>query len=179
MLIKHITKEIPGLVITAARYGMAERMARQVRNDTPIPPMLAFIAADILDGEILRAFNADTPARRIADGVVDHASAARIAYEIGKKYPASRAYIGILAARAAVVGALNLAHLASTGEVTKGRWNQKSTNLAMAAFALTATSGNKRATHITGLIASGIAITTVGAHFKSLGKKHAKGIREL
>lgn len=155
-------------------------MARRVRKDKPIVnDMAAFIAADVLDGEILRAFDMDTPTRRIADGVVDHVSVARVGYEVAKKHPESTLYISILAARAAVVGALNLAHLMSTGEATKGRWNQKSTNLASAAFALAATSGNKRATHITGMIASGIAIATVGAHLKGLGQKHSKGIREL
>lgn len=176
----NLAKEIPGLAITVARYGMAENMARKIHDDEPIGvDMAGFITADIADGAILRSFDMDTPVRRVADGAVDHASIARVSYEVWKKYPDSRSYIGILATRAAIVGVLNGIHLASAGEVTKGRSKQKSTNLATAAFALAATSGNRKATHIAGALASGIAIVTAVSHLKDLGKKHVSGIREL
>ncbi|HEY1085362.1 MAG TPA: hypothetical protein VGE34_01385 [Candidatus Saccharimonadales bacterium] len=172
--------EIPGLALTAARYQLAENMADKIRNNEPIGlGMIGFIAADIADGAILRSFDRDTPVRRVADGVVDHMSVARVSYEIWKKNPESRSYIGVLATRAALVGVLNSAHLAIAGEVTKGRLNQKATNLATATFALAASSGNRKATHITGALASGIAIVTAASHLKDLGKKHVSGIREL
>ena len=174
------TREIPGFLLTAARYGMAEQTAKKVQADEPIAADLAvFVAADIADGAILREFNLDTPARRLADGIIDHLSVVRVGYEVGKKYPEAIPYIGILAVRAALVGAANLVHLFKTGEVTKGRSNQKATNLASAAFALVATRGNEKATHVAGSIASVIAVTTAIQHFKGIGKKHSNGIREL
>ena len=174
------TREIPGLALTAARYGMAEHMAQRVRADEPIVAQLAtFVAADIADGAILRKFDADTPARRLADGVVDHLSVARVGFEVGNTHPKAKPYIGILAVRAALVGGANLLHLIKTGEVTKGRANQKATNLAMAAFALVATNGNAKATHITGTIASAIAIITAIPHFRDIGTTHSRGMREL
>ena len=173
-------REIPGLALTAARYGMAEKMAEKVRNNEPIATDLAaFVAADIADGAVLREFDLDTPVRRLADGVVDHLSVARVGYEVGKKHPEAKPYIGILAVRAAMVGAANLVHLLKTGEVTKGRSNQKATNLATAVFALAATNGNEKVTHAAGTIASVIAIATAVPHFKGIGKKHSNGIREL
>jgi len=63
---KNVVKEIPGLIITVARYAMAERIAREVRENRPVTTDLAgFVVADILDGAILRKFNADTPVRRV------------------------------------------------------------------------------------------------------------------
>lgn len=88
---RSIAKEISGLIVTGARYGIAERIARKVRDDEPVTANLAgFVAADIADGAILRKFDADTPLRRVADGVVDHLSIARVSYEAAKKHPASR-----------------------------------------------------------------------------------------
>ena len=141
--------------------------------------MAVFVAADTLDGAVLRQFNLDTPVRRITDGLVDHLSVARVMLEVARQKPEARPYIGILALRAAVVGGLNLTHLLKTGEVTKGRLNQKATNLAMAGFALTALSGNKKATQITGSIAAGIAAWTATAHLRELGNVHPSGLREL
>ncbi len=175
-----LLQELPGIALTAARYGMAENMAVKIHDNEPVGvDMAGFIAADIADGAIMRRFDMDTPVRRATDGIVDHMSVARVAYEIWKKYPDSRQYIGILATRAVIVGALNAVHLVSTGEVTKGRSKQKATNLATAAFALMATSGNHKATHIAGTVASGIAIITAASHFKDLGQKHTSGIRAL
>ena len=175
-----ITKEIPGLILTGARYGMAERIARKVSNGEPVAgDMIGFVAADILDGAVLRKFNADTPLRRIADGVVDHLSMARVAYETAKKNPESRLYLGIIAARAALVGGANALHLAKTGEVTKGQEKQRTANLATAAFGLIAMTGNKKATRIAGVVASGIAIATAIPHFKNIGKVHKNGMRKL
>ena len=149
-----VAKEIPGLIITGARYGMAERIARKVSSDKPVAvDMIGFVAADILDGAILRKFNADTPLRRVADGVVDHLSMARVAYETAKKKPESRLYLGVIAARAALVGGANALHLAKTG--------------------------NRKATHIAGVVASGVAIATAVPHFKNIGKAHKDGIRKL
>lgn len=173
-------REIPGLALTAARYGLAERVSEKVRVNKPIALDLAsFIAADIGDGAVLREFDLDTPARRLTDGVVDHLSVARVGYEVGKKHPETKPYIGILATRAALVGGANLVHLLKTGEVTKGRSKQKITNLATAVFALIATNSNKKATHTAGSIASVIAIATALPHFKGIGIKHSNGIREL
>lgn len=172
--------EIPGLVITATRYAMAERIARKVSRDEPVAlDMAGFVAADILDGAVLRKFNADTPLRRIADGIVDHLSMARVAHETAKKNSASRPYLGIIAARAALVGGANLLHLAQTGEVTKGQNKQRAANLATAAFGLVAMTGNKKATHAAGVIAAGINILTAIPHLKGIGKKNHGGMRKI
>lgn len=172
--------EALGIALTGARYLLAERMAKHVKNDELVAlDMAMIVVADIFDGVLLRKFDLDTPNRRLADGIVDHMTVARVASEVAKKNEASRPYIGILAARAAVVGALNAEHLRRTGEVTKGQVNQKATNLAMAAFGLAAASGNKRLTHLTGGIASGVAVATAFAHTKGLGENHPGGIRKL
>ena len=171
-----LSKEIPGLVLTAARYGMATRMARKVRNDEPIgADMVALIAADVADGVVFRRFDMDTPLRRVADGVVDHLSVARVAYETWQKSSTARSYIGVLAARAALVGGANLLQ----GEITRGGTSQRATHLAAAAFALAAHSDNRDITHLTGTIASGIAVGTAVLHFKDIGKSHPSGIRKL
>ena len=180
MNMHNLMRESPGIAVTAARYGMAERMAHKVRNELPIVLDTAvFIAADIADGVVLRRFGLDTPARRTTGGVVDVLSVTRVGYETARQYPDSRRYMGILAARAIAVGGLNVIHYATTGEVTKGRTTQKATHLATAAFGLVANTGNRKATHTAGMIASGIAVTTAFTHFKGLGMKHASGIREL
>lgn len=175
-----VLKELPGIALTIARYGMAENMARKVHNNESIVVnMIGFVAADIADGAILRCFDMDTPLRRITDGVVDHVSVARVAFAVAEKYPDTKPYLEILAARAAIVGILNAVHLSTTGEVTKGRSKQKATNLATAAFALAALTGNRKVTHISGVIAATIAAMTVPSHLKSIGKKHPDGIRKL
>lgn len=177
---KQTTKEIIGVGVTAARYGMAEWIARRVRDDKPIGvPLAAFVAADVLDGVVLRKFDMDTPVRRVADGVIDHASVARVAFEVGKKNPESRKYIGLLALRAAGVGIANGLHLLKTGEVTKGNLRQKSTNIASAAFAVVAATNNKEATEIAGAAASVIAVGTAPKHLKGIGRRGPGSIREL
>jgi len=172
--------EAVGVAVTVARYGLAEMMAKHIKNEEPITlDMASFIVSDIMDGEILRKLDLDTPSRRATDGVVDHLSMGRVGLEVFKKYPASRTYIMILAARACAISCMNAIHLAKTGEVTKGRKYQRATDLATAAFALCAATGNKRLTHISGAIASSIAIATAPANLKELGMKHESGIREL
>ncbi|MDB5165529.1 MAG: hypothetical protein JWM00_419 [Candidatus Saccharibacteria bacterium] len=126
-------------------------MARRVDQHKPIcGHMAAFVIADVLDGAILRKFNADTPMRRVADGVVDHLSIARVTYEITKTNPASVPYAIVLAARAIAAGTFNSVHLLKTGEVTKGQSYQKATNLATAAFMSMSAGGNETLTHISG-----------------------------
>lgn len=175
-----MNKEIPGLVMTASRYAIAEHMARRVSDEQQIiAEMASFIVADIADGAVLRQIDRDTSMRRIADGVVDHLAVARVAFEAAKKYPETRPYIAALAGRAVLVGYLNYIHLHTTGEATKGGWNQKATNLAMAAFVLVAQTGNSKATNIAGGIASVIAFGTSFAHLKDLGLNHPENIRCL
>lgn len=177
---KQATREIIGVGVTAARYGMAEWIARRVHDNKPIGvPLAAFMATDVLDGVVLRKFDMDSPVRRVADGVIDHASVARVAFEVGKKNPESRKYIGLLALRAAGVGIANGLHLLKTGEVTKGNMRQKSTNIASAAFAIVAAHDNKEATEIAGAAASVVAIGTAPKHFRGIGKKGSGSIREL
>ncbi len=176
----NISKEIPGLVLTGARYVLAERITRKVRNDEPVTADLAgFIVADILDGAILRMFEADTPLRRVADGVVDHLSMGRVTLETAKKYPDSRLYLGILTARAALVGGANALHMLKTGEVTKGQSKQRAANLATAAFGLVALTGNKKATHVAGVITSGISAVAAIPHFRNIGKTSESEMRML
>ena len=174
------TKEIIGVSVTATRYGMAEWISKRLRDGKPIIlPMIGFIAADVLDGVILRKFNMDTPVRRVADGVVDHASVARVAFEVARKNPESRKYIGFLALRAASVGIANGPHLLKTGEVTKGNVRQKATNIASAAFGVIASSNNKEATEVAGIAASAIAMGTASKHFKNFGTRGSGPIRVL
>lgn len=176
---KEAAKQLFGVGLTTARLGIAEHMARRVRGGDSIDAaMAAFVVSDIADGAILRKFDADTRTRRVADGVIDHMSEIRVAAEVAKKYPETRRYIGVLATRAAIVGGMNLFHLIKTGEATKGNKYQRATSLA-AAFALTAVRGNKRATKVAGLVATGVAIGTGIMHLKGLGKQHNGATREL
>ncbi len=177
---KEAAKQLFGVGLTTARLGIAEYMAQRVRDDKPIDAsMTAFVVSDVADGAILRKFDADTRTRRVADGVIDHLSEVRVAAEVAKKYPETRIYIGILAARAAIVGGMNLFHLLKTGEATKGRKWQRATSLATAAFALTAVRGNEKATKIAGSVAAGVAIGTGIVHLKGIGRRHNGVTREL
>src|SRR5215210_6413018 len=91
--------ETLGITLTGARYLLAERLARHVKNDEPIAlDMVMVIAADIFDGVLLRKFDLDTPNRRVADGIVDHLTVARVASEVAIKNEASRPYLAVLAA---------------------------------------------------------------------------------
>lgn len=175
-----VLREVVGVGLTTLRYGLAERMAQRVAKRQPIDgDMTMFVASDVLDGALLRTFDADTPVRRIADGLVDHVSQIRVAAEVAKQFPETRAYIGVLAVRAAVVGGANLLHQLKTGEVTKGRKWQRAANLSAAAFALVATRGNERATRIAGAVSTGVAIGTGLVHLKGIGRKHNGVYREL
>ena len=174
------TMEIPGLAITGARYLLDENLARRVNEGKPIGLRMAVVvASDIIDGMLLRHFNADTPIRRVADGAVDHASMARVGYAISKKYPEATLSTKLLTARAIGVGALNLLHYTKTKEVKKGRNKQRLTNLATAAFAVVATKGNEPLTNAVGLVANGVAYTTAPAHLRNLGQLHNGVTREL
>jgi hypothetical protein len=178
--------EAAAATITIARYPIAEYIAKRVEDDKPIfIPMVAAVVSDIYDGAILRRLSRetplDTPLRRIIDGTIDHATAGRVSWEVAKKNPSARPYIAIIAARAAFAAAgLNGLHLASTGEVTKGRKYQKATHLSTALFGLVAASTkNRLLTHATGALAAGIAVATAPAHFKKLGETNDGVYREL
>lgn len=172
--------EYAGIALTCSRYAIAENIAQRVKHDKPIAAQLtAFIIADILDGVVMRQFDLDTKARRVADGVIDHLSVARVAKEVFAKNEVSQPYIAVLGARAVAVGALDLIHLERTGEATKGQKNQKLTNLATAIFAVSANTRSENLTHASGFVASTIALSTAPAHLKELGVKHENGIREL
>lgn len=164
--------EALGVALTGARYLLAERMAKRVKDGEPITlDMATFMAADVLDGVLLREFDLDTPARRMADGFVDYASIARVSKEVYEKSESSRPYILALAARAAFVGMLNSKHLQQNGRVTHGLKYQKATTISMAAFGVIASTGNRRATHIAGAVVSGVAGATAIAHAKELSEK--------
>lgn len=172
--------EAPGLLLTGARYIWAERIARRVRDDKPVTgEVIGFIAADILDGVILRKFNADTPIRRAADGIVDQVSMARVIWEAGRKDSATWPYLGMLATRALLIAGANGLHFAKTGEVTKGGNKQRAANLALAAFGLISLAGNKKATHFAGIAASGVAAITAVPHFHGVGEVNKRGIRKI
>jgi hypothetical protein len=157
-----LPKELIGVGVTAARYGIAEWIARRVRDgkSTAIP-MAGLVAADILDG------------------VVDQLSVGRVAFEVGKKHPKSRKYIAALALRAVGVGLANGVHLLKTGEVTKGRTKQRAANLSAAAFGVIATTGNETATEIAGTAAVAISVATAPGHFRGVGKRNNGVLREL
>lgn len=176
----NVVNEIPGLAITAARLGIAEIMARRVRNNQSIVlPMIAFVVADIADGAFLRKFGKDTSIRRLADSVVDQVSVARVGYEAARQNSAMRPYLGVLAVRAAYSGAVNVAHQSVTGEVTRGGNFQKSVSLATAVFGVSAASGDRLLTHASGAAATVAAIASVPSHTKEFGLSHPSGIREL
>jgi len=173
-------KEGIGIAVTLPRYLLAERAARKVKDGETIGvDMLGIVIADILDGEILRYFDADTPTRRIADGVVDHASKARVITEVAKKYPETRPYITAISIGAAAVGILNGIHLAKTGEITKGGNWQRAVNLSAAVFGVAAVRNEKKLTHVTGIIASAVALAAISAHSKEVGQVHEDGIRRV
>lgn len=173
-------RELPGIVLTTSRYGLAEQMARRVRDKKTIGlSMAAFIAADVLDGVLLRQFDADGPVRRVADGVVDHVSVVRVMAEVYRQAPESRWPLAIIAGRAAVVGAINAAHLMHTGEVTKGGVYQRASNLATAALAVVAARGNESQVKSAGWLAAGVAVATGAMHLKGFGRLHDCEFRRL
>lgn len=180
MKFAHPMVESLGIAVTGSRLYIAENIARRAAEDRPIfLQTCAFAAADLADGEVLRAIGMETPLRRVADGVVDHVAVGRVLYKIGEKNEGARPYIGILAVRAAVVAALNYTHLSMTEQVTKGRTKQRATNIAIAAFGVAAASGNRTMTHASGLLASAVAIATAPAHLTGLGVRSAGVYREL
>ena len=180
MNLQNEVREVIGVGVTSLRLGIAEHMARRVSDEESIAfDMAAFVTADVLDGAILREHDMDTPIRRVADGIVDHISIARVMTEVAKNNTTAQPYIGILATRAVIVGGLNLFHLVKTGEVTKGQNKQKATNLATAVFGVVAASGNKPLTHITGSIAAAISLATAPVHLQDVGMRHSGQYREL
>lgn len=175
-----VVGELPGLVLTASRLVLAKNIADRLKEGRPYAAqMAAFVAADILDGKVLRMFDADTPTRRAADGIVDHASQALVMKEAWGGGSAARRYISILAARAAIVGGLNLAHYKLTGEVTKGNNYQRAANLSTAAFALAVGTSKPKVIHAFGVASAAINIATAFANVRDLGKKHPNGVRNL
>ena len=180
MQFKEFIDEVPGIAITVARLGIAERIAQNVRRDESVIAELGcFLVADVLDGVVLRRFNKDTPIRRAADGIVDQLSVARTMLEVSKKNNAARPYIGLIATRLLSIGVINAAHYAKTGEVTKGNRYQKTTFIAAAGFGLAAATGDKRLTHVAGGAVSAISIATLPPHFRNFGVRSTGSIREL
>ena len=163
-------QEIPGITLTMARYPLAEYVAKKVKDcESATLGMLALITADIYDGKFLRRFNADTPTRRVADGVVDQISIFRMV-----QLP-----LKLMAMRALAVGAINLAHYLKTGEVTKGGKCQKVSNLAIAACIVSAARDSESQVRQVSWIAAGVSATTGLASLKGFGKQHDGKIRQL
>jgi len=154
-----LMREIPGAALTLARlplgWDLAHAVAERYTADDVIRPSMqtlvgkagVMVAADVADGAALRMmkglfsgdegmYGADTPLRRTADGVVDQAQQLAVAVEIYRHDPDSRTAIKIIAGRALAVGAINMAHLVKTGEVTKGGWAQKIANLTHLGYTL-------------------------------------------
>jgi len=177
---KMLLRELPGIALTSARYALAEKMARNIEKDKPIASLMTvFVAADLADGAILRKFNLDTPVRRIADGVVDHLSMARVGGAVWQKHPETRPYLGLLAARALLVGGANAYHLLKTGEVTKGQQHQRLANLSVAMFAVAVEADIAELTDVAGGAMVGINAVTALPHFSELGTQHKEGVRKL
>lgn len=173
-------KELVGIGVTFARYGLAERTAKHVREDKPIfMDMLGVISADLMDGVILRKFEMDTPTRRLADGIVDYLSIARVGAEVATKHPETRPYLGALAIRSLLVGGLNITHQALTGEITKSSSRHRLTTLSAAAFALTAVRGKNNESNLAGAGMVGIAIINTPPYLKGLGRTNSDGIRHV
>jgi hypothetical protein len=173
-------KEIPGVLLTGSRYLLAERMAQNVKKNKPITNLMAgFVLADLLDGAVLRKVNMDTPARRTADGIIDHLSMWRLGKAMADNDSEVRPYFQFLIARAAMVGTLNTFHLLVTGEVTKGQNHQRAANLSVAAFAVAAQYENDFVTRIAGSVAVAVNAVTVVPHLRDLGQQHDDGVRKL
>lgn len=176
---EEIGSEIAGVGVTALRYGIAEHVARRVESEEDITlGMATLVAADVLDGIVLRHLDLDTPVRRLADGVLDYLSIARVGGSIASKYPETRPYFGILAARTVLVGGLNAVHQYKTDEVTKSSKRHRLTTLSVAGFALAAVEGSSRATKIAGSLMAGIAVANLPSYFRGLGVKHPSGFRQ-
>ena len=176
----NIAKEAIGVGVTVARLGIAEWVARRVRAEESIYlPLATFVAADILDGVLLRKVDMDTPVRRVTDGVVDQLSIARVAYETAQKHPETRKHIAALALRAAAVGAANIWHLQKTGEVTKAGNKQRLMGLAAAAFAAIASRGQTAHTEAAGAAMLAVGVITGESYFRGVGVRNDGAIRDL
>lgn len=173
-------QEIPGITLTMARYPLAEYVAKKVKDrESATLGMLVLITADIYDGKFLRRFNADTPTRRVADGVVDQISIFRMGYAVYRQHPEVQLPLKLMAMRALAVGAINLAHYLKTGEVTKGGKCQKVSNLAIAACIVSAARDSESQVRQVSWIAAGVSATTGLASLKGFGKQHDGKIRQL
>ena len=176
----NIAKEAVGVGVTVARLGIAEWVARRVRAGESIYlPLASFVAADILDGVLLRRVGMDTPVRRAADGIVDQLSIARVAYETAQKHPETRKYIAALALRVAAVGVANALHLRKTGEVTKAGNKQRTMGLAAAAFASVASRGQRAHTEVAGVAMLAVGAITGEGYFRGIGVQNDGAIRDL
>jgi hypothetical protein len=182
--------EAVGVAATVGRYAVtALPMARRAREGKNIfVHGVAAVGFDVGDGVATREVSQkvfgreaeDTPLRRIIDGVLDQATVIQVGIEVAKRNPSARPYLGALALRSMVAGGwLNGFHIATTGEVTKGRRYQKITNLTAAAFGIAAATGNRKATHATGIIATAVAWGTAPAHLKQLRQRRGRVFREL
>lgn len=178
----NVGRELLGATVTIPRYALAGEMARRVeQQESILVPMLLFVATDLADGMAMRRIGGgeETPLRRVLDGIVDHASQARVMYAVAQNNPGVTPYIWGLTARAGIVGAMNGTHLLLTGEVTKGQKWQRAANLTSATFGIVASTNNKRLMHCFGLIAVATAIVTGIAHSKDIGMMHTDNIRKL
>lgn len=108
-----------------------------------------------------------------------HASVARVAIELGKRYEVSRPGIAAIALGQAVVAGANLAHLVRAGEVTKGGWYKRIANISTAAFAIIASRGNEPATKTAGYICAATQAVTAVPHFRGVGRPTGEKIRKL
>lgn len=132
---RNVAKEVFCLGLTVSRLALAERMARNVREEKSIlAPLGLFLLADHFDGAIARRLNADTPLRRSVDAITDRISVARVSLEIAKNSKETRPYFALLAGREAVAALSNTTHYLRTGEVVHGRGLHKLDSLSMAMF---------------------------------------------
>ncbi|MDB5168921.1 MAG: hypothetical protein JWO41_277 [Candidatus Saccharibacteria bacterium] len=128
-------KELAVLAATGSRLIIGGYMARNVLHHKPVLGSMAiFLLADHFDGVLARKMGVDTPKRRVIDAMVDRAAIAMNFAALAVVNEEARPFIGLLAAREAVVGMANWHVLKETGAVVQGAGAQKLGSLSVALF---------------------------------------------
>lgn len=178
-------KEALCVAATLARLGQAADLYGRIVDEEPVGMTIAGIACvDLMDGVGSRFIGADTPRRRIVDGLVDRLTFAAGFVASAHKYPYARPIIGALATREAAVSLGNTFHFLKTGETLKEDRAKWVSCLSLAAFGLAVNSKPERTAKLAGGASLGVnlllAADYVRAWFdKDFGTLDDNGVRTI
>jgi len=171
------------LGVTVVRYGLAEKMAQNVRENKSFhKELVAFMVADHFDGVLARYLGVDNGLRRGLDAVVDRISVSRVGAEVYKKKRSARPFLAALAFREGVVGLSNFLHNKRTGEVVHSAGLHKADTLSVAAFALSVSTNDEQLLRASGLSMAMINYVTAADYVKNAISPHGvleNGVRHI